>query len=132
MYLVRWRYEWPDKPSKYGMWSNPGPKNDLATKAWFHNKEGLTLAAIEAKNIETKEIKIIVACDGHDFVNFKWLAAASLNPIGLKGSVTPLTRLLGLTLVTREYDYNVYHNGIVEKKARDPEEMKINYATFGR
>lgn len=114
------------------MWSSPGPKGDNATKAWCNNKEGLTLAAVEAKNIETKETKIIVACDGHDFVNFEWMNVASLNPIGLKGSVIPLTRLIGLTLVTRDSKYKVFHNGTVEKTERSEDEKKINFATFGR
>lgn len=132
MYLVRWRFEYKDSPVKYGMWSNPGPKNDSATKAWCHNKEGLVLACVEAKHIETRETKIIVACDGHDFVNFKWVAAAFLNPLGLKGSITPLTRLLGLCLVTSDFEYNVYHDGTIEKKERTAEEKQVNYATFGR
>lgn len=132
MYKLRWRFEWPDRPAKYGMWSSPGPKGDDTTKAWCNNKEGLTLAAIEAKHVETKETKIIVACDGYDFINFEWMAAAYMNPMGIRGSITPLTRLLGICLVTREFRFEVFHDGILRKTERTQEEKNINYATFGR
>lgn len=133
MYLVRWRFEWNDRPAKYGMWSNPGDPKDLTTKAWCNNHEGLKLAGIEIKNMQTREIKLAVYCDGHDFVNFQWVNLAKTDLFGIKGNVTPFTHLVGLTLITRNHRFTVYHDSdkiLLEDRTED--DKRINFATFGK
>jgi hypothetical protein len=128
-YLLRWRFEWPDKPAKYGMWSHSGAKDDLATKAWCNNKSGLLYAIIEAKDFITREIKTIVRCPGQDFRNFQWVALASM-PGFVKGSVTPMTRIGGITILTRAEDIQVFDTGQLRRTPSTTH--NLNFATYGK
>lgn len=132
-YWLRWRFEYGDgKPAKYGMWSNPGPANDLTTKAWNHNRGVVKMAIVEGKDLETKQTVALAACSGEDFVNFEWMAVAFVNPFNVKTGTTPRTKLAGLKLKTRYHEHRVDEGGNVETVARTPEDMNYNYATFGR
>lgn len=134
-FLLRWRFDFNrDRPTKRGMWSHPGPKDDFATKAWCNNAEGLVCAAIEGKNIETRELVTLVECDGADFRNFAWIVAAPLPGFMPKGfgSVTPISYVVGLRLLTRDKDVAVYDNGTAEVKPLTEGIKAINFATFGK
>lgn len=131
LYLLRWRYDYTGGRSpSLGMWSNPG---DVANQgAWRQNKEGVARASIEAKDYFTRETTTLAECLGEDFVNFEWLALASVNPFSLKGAgnVTPVTRLGGLVLRTRTEVVTVYNSGDI---SREPWEFDgVQLATFGR
>jgi len=127
-YYLRWRFEREGHPPKYGMWSQPG--NTPATQAWAQNKEGLTWAVIEGKNVETAEIKRLYEVPGQDFMNFQWIAEARLNPLEINGKTTPRTRIIGMKIVAREQTIEVYSNGNIRK---GPNTVKnINFATFGK
>lgn len=128
-YVLRWRYDYSNAPAKYGIWSRPG--NTPEVQAWRQNKEGLVRASIEAKDISTKEQRTLAECDGWNFVNFQWIAVAS-TPALFKGSVTPLTRLVGLKLMTRESMVEVYDTGEIKVLPRSEEDKTFHYATFGR
>jgi hypothetical protein len=129
-YLLRWRFEWPDRPAKFGMWSHAGRQDDLATKAWCHNKEGLLWAVVEAKDYITREIKTIVRCPGQDFRNFQWITLAIAPAIGLKGSVRPMTMIGGITINTRNEDIDVFDSGTL--KRRPSTNQNVNFATYGK
>lgn len=133
-YRLRWRYDYSGRPSKFGMWGHSGPQNDMATKAWCHNKEGLTRACIEGKDVYTQRIVTLAECEGWDFVNFEWMVNASL-PAMLApgfGSVKPRSRIVGLTLVTRDWRVDIVDTGEVERRPRTAAEKRMNLATFGR
>lgn len=134
MFLLRWRYEWPDRPAKFGMWNQPG---DLpVNQAWAQNKDGLAYAVIESKNIKTREIADVVRCPGHDFLNFQWIAAASVSGAGLVrggfGSVVPRTKLVGIKMITRDESLAVYVSGQIVRAPLKPGEASTNFATFGK
>jgi len=128
-FLLRWRFEWPDKPVKYGMWSHSGTQEDLATKAWCNNGPGLAFAVVEAKNYLTREIKPVVVCPGQDFRNFQWIALANV-PGFVKGKMIPVTRVGGIILQTRDEEITVHDCG---KVLRAPfTAHNINFATYGK
>ena len=128
-FLLRWKFIYSDGSSKAGLWSNSGPKNDLTSKAWCNNREGLKNALIEAKNNDTRETSVVAECSGQDFQNFQWLALASVQPFGIKGAVTPLTRVGGLKLITRHEEISVFDNGSGKKEPNT--KQNINFATYG-
>lgn len=129
IWMLRWRFDFAGRPSKYGHWgrSEANPQGMAA----FQLKEGLVRAAVEGKHQVTKESKIFAECDGWDYNVFKWMATAHA-PVFMRGEVTPYTRCVGLKLVTRDKEIEVYDTGDVLISKRDTQEMGIHYATFGR
>ena len=130
-FLLRWRYDYKDKASIYGMWSNPG--NIEANGAWKHNHEGVISASIEGKDIDSRKIVRLAECPGYDFVNFEWIAMAKIgNPFNIRGAITPPTRLMGLAIVTRDKIIEVFPNGAVVPKIRPEGHKLLKLATFGK
>lgn len=129
-FLLRWKFEWNDRPSKFGMWSLPGSTDDLATKAWCSNREGLKTAIIESKDYVTREIKTVVAVSGQDFMNFQWVALASVNVNSVKGKTTPRTIIGGLKIITRHEEITAFDFGKVTRAKNSVE--NINFATYGK
>lgn len=128
-YTLRWRYDFRDRPAVYGMWGNPG--NGPGNQAWAQNKEGLSRAAVEAKDLDTKEIITLAECDGHDFRNFQWMAIAKV-PMNFKGQITPTSQLVGMKLLTTDFEISVFANGVVKKQPLPESEKKLHFATYGR
>src|SRR3990172_4226027 len=94
-YLLRWRFDFSDKPTRYGVW------NSSIEPAWSVNKNNLVRASIEGKDMQTRETRIIAECDGWDFVNFEWVAATPIH-IGLiqkYQNVKFIGSICGLSLV---------------------------------
>lgn len=122
MYLLRWRFDYVDRPSRWGQWARAATlETDMA---YYQNREGLVRACIEAKDQVTREVKTIVECDGHDYVNFSWMAE-------YRGG-TGETHHLGLMMTTREKHVKAFAIGKVVVEDRTDEDKKYNYATFGR
>lgn len=128
-WLLRWRMDFAGRPTKIGHWGRS--EVQLSGMAAMQMREGLVRAAVEAKNIITRETMILAECDGWDFNLFKWMANAHA-PCFIKGSITPYTRCVGLMLVTREFEIEVYDTGDIIKVARTEEDKNFHYATFGR
>ena len=125
-WLLRWRFDFSDhKPSRMGLWSHPGP---IANQAWHQNKENLARAHIEGKNLQTKEIKTLVHCDGQRFRNFQWVAAAK-NVLVSGGADT---ELVGLCLWMDEKKVTVYHDGRCQVEDLSEPEKNMHLATYGR
>jgi len=127
LYLLRWRFDFAGKPCRYGMWSLPATREqDMASRV---NTENLVAASIEGKDVQTRAVKTLVECDGHDFVVFEWNAAyvGGINPA--KGG---LQMTVGLKLVTRDLEINVYPSGDVQVVRRSDDHKKINFAAFGK
>jgi len=125
MYLLRWRFDYLDRPTKYGQWSRAATlETDMA---YFQNKEGLVRASVEGKDILTREIKTLAECDGWDYVNFQWMAELRMRSDGYGTS-----QHVGLKLVTRDFWIEVYARGNVLRVPRTEEDKNYHYATFGR
>lgn len=129
MYLLRWRFDFMHHPSKMGQWSRAATRQE--DMAAFCLKPGLVRAAIEGKNFETREIKILAEVDGWDYCVFKWVAMASI-PGNFRGTVHPIGKIMGLKIVSREKEITAFPDGSIKIDPRDPEEKKIHYATYGR
>jgi len=128
-YTLRWRFDFRDRASVYGMWGNPG--KHAGNQAWAQNKEGLVRASVEAKDLATSTIMTLAQCDGHDYRNFQWVAIARVNP-GFKGETTPRPQLIGMKLLTTDKEITVYANGVVKERPLPESEKKTNFATYGR
>lgn len=131
-FLLRWRFEWSDRPPKYGMWSQAGSQDDLETKAWRSNKSNLLYAIIEAKDRISREIKPIVIVEGHRFMNFQWLAEAVI-PMRLGGQLKkliPWTKMRGIKVLTPAEEITVFDCGKVTRQPNSA--TNINFATFGK
>jgi hypothetical protein len=111
-WFLRWRFEYSDgKPPKYGQWDRHG---DFASdQAWSQDKTNLLYACIEAKGSTSREVKVIHRCPGADFVNFNWIATASA-PLNLKGSITPIPRIVGLMLIDRKQKHQFFSSGATD------------------
>lgn len=129
LYDLRWRFDFVSRPTRWGKWSAPGKTPEM--QAWCNNGEGLVRASIEGRHAITQEIKTLAECDGHDFVNFQWLAVA-MTPASLVGIAKPVHALVGLKIVTRETEIGVAADGSVATRVRPEAEKRINFATFGR
>jgi len=129
-YRVRWRFDYLNRPSTYGIWNVPGP---AANQACFQNKEGMIRASIEGEDVKTREIKALAECDGHDFRNFQWMAVGRMLHMPRAGeSMKPLTNLVGMKLLTTNDEYRVYGTGAVEKVPLPESHKMINFATYGK
>jgi hypothetical protein len=126
---MRWRFDYANRPAKYGKWSHSGYTNEC--KAWCQPKDGLVRACIEGKEVGTNQVMTLAECDGWDFVNFKWMAVA-MAPGNFRGTIQPLHALTGMRLVTRENETLVFPNGQTKVEPRSDEDKRFHYATFGR
>ena len=125
-YLLRWRFDYLDRPTKYGQWSRPATL--VSDMAYAQHKEGIVRASVEGKDVETREVRILAECDGWDFVNFQWMAEFRAGSDGYGSH-----RHVGLKLVTRENWIEVYvRGGIVKVVPRTEEDKNFQYAIFGR
>lgn len=128
-YLLRWRFDFANSPTRMGMWNSTGPSQHGAQMAWSTNKENMVLAQIEGKDIYTNETKTLVACEGHNFVNMKWYAAISCGSFN-RGQYPG--QIIGLILQTREQDVLYLVDGRYGVKNRTEQDKNFNYAGFGK
>lgn len=131
-YLLRWRFDFTSGASRFGMWSQPGDVEKSG--AWRQTKVGLFVARamIEGKHFIKRTTHVLAECSGEDYCTFQWMALAHLAPLGLRGSVTPLTRLNGLSLVTREEIIEVTTDGRVNRMPRPDAHKRVGFATYGK
>ncbi len=123
-YLLRWRFDFLNKPSVKGIWlSSHAP-------AWRVNKDGLIRAAVEGKDIRTRDVRTLAACDGHEFVNFKWHAIISHPVVGGSGDYPGVP--IGLILQTRSQDVLTLIDGRHAIKDRTQLDKEFHYAGFGK
>lgn len=128
-FLLRWRFDFSDGKTKYGMWNSVGPKQHGAQMAWSTNKENLISAQIEGKDIHTREVKTLVACDGHDFVNMKWFSAFRS---GVFATGRFQSNIIGMIMQTRELDVCFLIDGNHGTKKRTEYDKNFHYAGFGK
>lgn len=129
-FRLRWRFDFLRNGLQHGFWDDPGAGR--GGEAWKVNKDGICRACVEGIDLKTGEVKPIVECDGWDFVNFEWIAAAAMpvspGPRGVKvtGSIQ------GMVLVTRDKKYKVFLDGRIKVENRSQWEKERNLVGFGR
>lgn len=120
---LRWRYDYLDKPSRCGVWSRPA--DHVGDMAAFNNKGIVVAALIEAQDVHTDAVRVVAECQGADFVNFEWIAATV-------GYDAAYSKIMGLTLVTRNERCSVYVDGSASVTKRSDDDKRLNLATFGK
>ena len=93
--------------------------------AAFRNAEGLIRASIEAEDVVTNEIHTVVECDGPDYCNFQWIAAA----FGLSGGYV---KVIGISLISRDERCSVFVDGSTKIEKRTETDKKFHFETYGR
>lgn len=126
-YLLRWRFDYINKPSKAGLWMQHGP--NPSDQAWCQSREGLLYARVEGKHLQDRTVSILAECPAADFCLFQWNAAQitgpKFQPIG--GPI-----IVGIHLVTRYFDILVLADGSVKMNPRSEQEQKFHYETYGQ
>jgi hypothetical protein len=127
-FKLRWGFEYKDGRIKRGMWNNPG--KNMVDQAWANNKN-ILYAFIERRNDHNAEVKQIVRCTADEFLNFQWVCSAlSPNIMTIKGGVTPITAISGLTMLTVNKAVDCFVDGRV--KTSDARHLDVNFKTFGK
>jgi hypothetical protein len=125
-FSLRWRFDYAHKSPKVGMWDDSGHLK--IDQAWCQPINGLQSVKVEAKDLVTKETKVIVECNSQNFRMFQWLAVQRLNP----STATNIQRNIGICLMTNDCRVEVYNWGEVRKRPLINGESKMNFATDGR
>jgi hypothetical protein len=120
--LLRWRYDYADKPTKFGQWCVAGetPK-DMA----LYNNKGIIRAAIEAKDMVSRVVSTVAEADSANFRVFRWLAVARI-PMGLRGEFTPTTNIVGLSMWTMDDCIECYIDGTIKTRPLTNDEKKLH------
>lgn len=122
-FRLRWRFNYADKHSRYGVWSRPAERpEDMAA---FNNRGAIVSATIESQDVTNDSVRVVAECSGSDFVNFEWIATAT-------GFDTSTSQIVGLTLVTSNERCSVYVDGSAAIHKRSEDEKRLNLATFGK
>lgn len=128
--LVTWRFDFNDnKPSRIGMWNLPATRqSDMAA---FINKDGLTRASIQAKDFASRKVYTMAEVDGHDFINFEWIAQGAVPGPGFR-RMSMQGSIVGIRLRSRDWLYECFTDGRVVKKPRPDVDKVFNYVGFGK
>lgn len=128
-YVLRFGFEYHDgRKSWRSQWDRTGPNQ--CDSAWAQTKTNLRCACIEAKDVQTRQVTTIVQCDGHEFVNFEWLAVIGV-PLGAK-QVTAEGKNVGAVLVTRNDRITVLSDGTAQIQKRSEADKQLHLTGFGR
>lgn len=125
-YVLRWRFDYVNKPSKFGLWSQHGP--NASDRASAQSLEGLIYARVEGKEHTTRNSTVLAECAAQDFCFFQWEAAQKFNAVSFRA--TSLPSLIGLRMVTRHGDIIVYMDGSI--KFEESNKSYQNFELFGR
>ena len=111
LYRLRWRFDFADRPSKFGIWN--GASSNFADSAAAVNKTGLIRAVIEGEKIGEWVIKPLFELDGHRYVTSQWirLANASMLMDSKVNSASLPSSLIGLSMLTEDKKFIVYVDG---------------------
>lgn len=119
---LRWRFHYAnDRAPAACAWDSA-----REGEASFTTKDQLRCAAIETMD-HMGHMRRIAECDGHDFINFEWIAQERR---GLDGARR--TCLVGIKMRTRDMVTDVYKDGEIFARPMSTDDKKIHYAGFGR
>ena len=129
LFELRWALHFNDgKKSKFGQWNTS--TRSIEDSPSFLNKNNLLLACIERRDLKTGEVEEVVSCKGQDFCLFKFIAVSPVS-ISIDLLQKPVSKLIGIKLVSRDVDIDVFidrKNVMIRK--RKESEKKINYEGF--
>jgi len=113
MFRLRWRFDFSQhKLTRYGRWNGGSQKpEEMACNV---NKIGLVRACVEGEKVARWDHRILAEVDGHNFVSFAWEAVAGLPVIGMIGTCTVESQVVGLSIITRDKKISVYIDGRVK------------------
>jgi len=126
-YYLRWCFDYPNKASIRGMWSQTS--NNPVDQAW-NKVTGASRMKIEAKDVDTKHVKVLADVPADDFRTFKWMATAKVGGFAIRAN--PIHQLIGLEMWTANNSIKAYDDGTVKITKLKPEEMNMNLATYGK
>jgi hypothetical protein len=111
LYRLRWRFDFVDKPSKFGVWN--GASNLQSDSAMMVNKTGLLRACIEGEKIGEWVVKVLFEMEGHNYVTAQWIRLANAGIMVNKDVQTASlpSSLIGLSLLSSDKKYIVYVDG---------------------
>ncbi len=120
-YWLRWRFEYRDRPPIVGMWNR---QSDIQNEqAWCQPRNGLSRVMIEAKDLTTKQIKVVVDCPEYDYRNLQWIA--------FHHPRSGLSYHVGIQMLTRYQRIKVFGIGKIEVENLTEEDKKFHFATYG-
>ena len=125
----RWRFDYADKPSKFGSWMDRA--EDASAKAVFQDKNGMIYARIEARRIGQPERKIVAECSHQDYRLFQWVVGSKLNYKQGKISSGGST-LIGICLWSRYSKTTAFVDGSVKVEELPIEDQNFNFESYGR
>lgn len=127
-YLLRCRFDYTDRAKPwYSMWNKGG--ETPATQAWRNKRDGyLLMATIEGKEIESRRIVPLAACEGKDFLNFEWVGQVR-TAAGATGTFK--AAIIGLLLVTPEATVRVTVDGRIHVDRTPPRSEGMHYSVLG-
>lgn len=120
-YWLRWRFEYDHKSPRLGMWNR---QSDIESdQAWCQPRVGLSRVMIEAKDMVTKDIKVVIDCPAAEYRNLQWISCHHVK--------SGITYNVGLQMLTRYWRLKVFGIGQVEQEALTQEEMDFHFKTYG-
>ena len=126
-YDLRWKFVYHDGTADcFGFWTREA--NKLEEMAAFKKQTNIERAFVELKDKRTGITTTPVHCVGADFCLFKWVKIARLGFTGGKS----FSELVGLTLVSRDYEATVFVDGKIAIKKRSEEDKTFHYEGFGK
>lgn len=111
IYRLRWRFDFIDKPSRYGIWNGASANfNDSAVSV---NKTGLVRAIIEGEKIGEWVPKVLFEMDGNEYVTSQWIRLANASMLMDKNvnSAALPSSLIGLAMLSSTKKYIIYVDG---------------------
>jgi hypothetical protein len=106
-YMLRWRFEYWNRPARYGQWNQAA--SNISDMAYAQNFDGMVAALIEAKDFRTREIFTIAECDGDDYINFQWMSSYRTD----FRTKLATQEIIGLKLIARDEVTEALTTGLV-------------------
>ena len=111
---LRWRLTYQKRLPRLGEWNDGNAPMERMSA--YAPKDGIREAIIEAR-LPDGSIKPVIRCEGHEWEAFQVLAAASV-PMFSRGTVTPVTKIIGMILYTGQKKAFILRDGRSWKEQR--------------
>lgn len=113
-YRLRWRFDFYNKPTKYGGW-NAARQSNQADMAAFVDKTGLVRASIEGEKVGAWTVETLLECDGTDYASMEWNMAAKV-PVFITGEHIRPGSVIGMSIITSCEKITVYVDGQTQRR----------------
>lgn len=124
---LRWRFEYTNRPARWGGWDGVLPQGDPGTAA-LQPKDGLKWAIIEGESIFTQEGFRIVEIPGADYAHTQWEGHVRSLPFGwAEAAVTFTPKIHGMSMWTNQEKITAFIDGRVTRRPLTPEERRFQF-----